>query len=215
VVVGFASPDVGGSPFGSVPVVKFYGPHSTFTCKINPVYEECGDTGFEGIPVNSSLRAASRWRASIPLVAADAMTIHKAVGSNLDYGVIDCAGGFHQYHHLYEALSRFRTLDDIQILHYEDVELQPLAFSKAAKKQTENLGLRATECLTESSAFLAKLAIGSVGGAEAGVAEDGPAEASAVEAAEATAPAAAAGQPPSGRSMRWHTDLLHTDLLSH
>ena len=102
-------------------------------------------------------RPAGQFIIQLPGSNAHALTIHKAVGSTLEAAVIDCSGGLPAEHALYEALSRCRSSDVIQVLNYE--EALPLKISKAAQYNTMLLEQDAQACILRGLCLLSKLHI--------------------------------------------------------
>ena len=119
-VVGFAKPsDPSSSPWDLLPRVKFCPPgDESFTMIIYPQQQELYDHSDDpDSPVTI-------YHVFLPLLAAEALTIHKSVGSNLPAVTVDLTGvdeapaSAMQFapHLLYEALSRTPSLAFTQLL---------------------------------------------------------------------------------------------------
>jgi ATP-dependent DNA helicase PIF1 len=76
----------------------------------------------------------------LPILLAEALTVHKAVGSNLPAVVIHCSDRFFGWHQLYEALSRTSSVSRIELRGYDSSTFaEMLAVSPAAKHHTDLL----------------------------------------------------------------------------
>ena len=102
---GGASPP---SPFPDHPVVRWSSErHGDFEERVDPLFVllERGATS-----------CTNKLLAYMPIMGADAMTVHKAVGQTLRNGVVlDCSGGLPACHQLYEALSRPPSFGHLQV----------------------------------------------------------------------------------------------------
>ena len=85
---------------------------------------------------------AKAW--GLPLLGAEALTIHRSLGLTLQYVVLDCRGikqlGTDGVHLFYEGISRTPSLEVLQVLNYEHGVIQ---VSPKAKAIMQNLYLAA------------------------------------------------------------------------
>ena len=88
----------------------------------------------------------------LPLLGAEALTIHRSLGLTLQYMVLDCRGimqlGTDGVHLFYEGISRTPSLEVLQVLNYEDGVIQ---VSPKAKAIMQNLAAMAQRASGESA----------------------------------------------------------------
>jgi ATP-dependent DNA helicase PIF1 len=95
------------SPFASHPVVRWDG--QSAAVEILPVPEEVVERVVIDLPMKREMYVY------IPLIVAEALTIHKSIGMTLPSVILDCGTGLFCFHQLTEALSRVPSIDRLQV----------------------------------------------------------------------------------------------------
>ena len=77
-------------------------------------------------------------RSRLPLILAESLSIHKALGMTLPSGEIEC-NGIWDFAQFYEAISRFRGADYVQILNFKPKVVKPPRWCLKEMDRLQNL----------------------------------------------------------------------------